>query len=108
MHANAYQSYALRTAIPHQTPDERLDNAIIGIGGEGGELLELLKKWKYQGHGLDREALKKELGDVLWYVALACDALDTSIGAVMYENIEKLRHRYPAGFSAEQSVNRVE
>lgn len=108
MDANDYQRLALRTEAPGRAQAERLLNAALGLAGEAGECADLLKKARFHGHPLDEAALRNELGDVLWYVALACDALGLGLGDVMAENIEKLRRRYPEGFSAERSLNRAE
>jgi NTP pyrophosphatase (non-canonical NTP hydrolase) len=106
MDADTYQQLALRTETPGRTTPERLLNAALGLCGEAGEFADSLKKAHFHGHTLDREHLRKELGDVLWYVALACDALDLQLSEVMEENIEKLRRRYPDGFSSERSQQR--
>lgn len=108
MDANDYQRLALRTEAPGRERDDRLLNAALGLCGEAGEFGDSLKKWRFHAHPLDEAELRKELGDVLWYVALACDALGLRMGDVMTENIEKLRRRYPEGFSAERSLNRNE
>ncbi|MBQ2862402.1 MAG: nucleoside triphosphate pyrophosphohydrolase family protein, partial [Oscillospiraceae bacterium] len=67
-----------------------------------------VKKHLFHGHELDREALIKELGDVAWYLAEASEALDVSLDEVFERNIEKLKKRYPEGFSSERSINREE
>ena len=108
MDANEYQRLALRTEPPGRAQRERLLNAALGLCGEAGEFGDTLKKNVFHGHALDEAALHKELGDVLWYAALACDALGLQLGDVMAENIEKLRRRYPEGFSSERSMNRAE
>jgi NTP pyrophosphatase (non-canonical NTP hydrolase) len=73
-----------------------------------GEIADTIKKVYFHGHDLDRDELVKELGDVLWYVALAATALDVPLAEIMQGNIEKLQRRYPDGFSAEASRNRSE
>lgn len=108
MDANEYQRLALRTEAPGRAQPERLLNAALGLCGEAGEWADAIKKWQYHAHPLDEAELRKELGDVLWYVALACDALGLEMGQVMDENIAKLRRRYPEGFSAERSLYRDE
>ena len=62
----------------------------------------------FQGHEFDKEHMKKELGDCLWMIAEACEALDFSMDDVMQLNIDKLKARYPQGFTAENSLNRKE
>lgn len=108
MHVDEYQRLAMRTLAAGLSPRERLTNAALGLNGEAGEFADTVKKHLFHGHLLDRDALIKELGDVLWYVALACETLDISLGAVMAANIEKLRRRYPEGFSSERSQQRSE
>lgn len=105
MDANEYQKAAMRTT-PQRPPTIHLLNAALGLCGEGGEVAEHVKKYHFHDHPLDKAALRKELGDVLWYVALACDALELQLGDVMAENIDKLRRRYPEGFDPDKSRNR--
>lgn len=82
-----------------------LDSLIWGLGltGEAGEVVDLLKKGFGHGHGVDREKLKKELGDVLWYLANLADAFGLTLSEVALVNVLKLRARYPTGFSVEAS-----
>ncbi|MCU0495702.1 MAG: nucleoside triphosphate pyrophosphohydrolase family protein [Chloroflexaceae bacterium] len=108
MHANDYQQAALRTATPGQEASERLLAAALGLCGEAGEFADSLKKARFQGHPLDTAHLAEELGDLLWYAALACDALNLNIAEVMEQNIAKLQRRYPEGFSSERSQQREE
>jgi len=106
MSLNTYQNQAMRTASTDADADARLDNAILGLAGETGEILDHIKKYRHQGHALDRDHLMDETGDVLWYVALLCDALGVTLNHVAAYNIEKLRERYPHGFDAQRSINR--
>jgi NTP pyrophosphatase (non-canonical NTP hydrolase) len=108
MDADTYQALAMRTDPPGRPQLDRLLNAALGLCGEAGEFADGLKKWHFHGHPLDEAELRKELGDVLWYVALACDSLGLRMGDVMDENIAKLRRRYPDGFSHQQSLYRSE
>src|SRR5262245_10334445 len=113
MDATTYQQLAARTecdqvlsrrrmlgetAVPTLLP-VRLNHAVIGMTGEVGELAALVEHWLYYGKnavsGPDLTAFKEELGDLLWYVALACNALGLSLAEVMEANIRKLRARYP-------------
>ena len=88
----------------------RLLTAAVGISAEGGEFLEIVKKITFQGKPYDEASvnhLKIELGDVLWYVAQACMALDVSLDDVIAQNITKLAARYPEGhFDSYFSENR--
>jgi NTP pyrophosphatase (non-canonical NTP hydrolase) len=92
-------------------PPERLLTAALGICAEGGEFTEVVKKCVFQGKPMDEHTqyhLKRELGDICWYIAQACIALDISIEDVLHMNIEKLEARYPDGFEAFRSNNRSE
>jgi NTP pyrophosphatase (non-canonical NTP hydrolase) len=107
MNLDEYQSLAARTMGP-RTPEQQLANAALGLTGEAGEVAEHVKKHLFHATPLDRDAVVKELGDCLWYVAAMCTALGISMDDVGTANIEKLRRRYPDGFSAERSINRIE
>ena len=107
MTGSEYQKLAMTTMNPAVDSIGQLSNAVLGLCGESGEIADLLKKYLYQGHGLDPEHIAKELGDVLWYIALACTATGTSMDRVMQMNIDKLKARYPEGFDTDRSVNRV-
>lgn len=85
-----------------------LVNGVMGLCGESGEVADLVKKQFFHGHSLDTKEIKKELGDVMWYVAMCCHALNISLDDVMQVNIEKLKRRYPDGFSEQASINRTE
>ncbi len=105
MNADTYQQLAQRTS-----PDDghdRILNGCMGLCGESGECMDVLKKHMMQGHKLNREKLLEELSDVMWYAAELATGLDASLGAVMNANIEKLKRRYPNGFSPEASINRA-
>lgn len=80
--------------------------AVLGLNGEAGEVADLLKKQMGHGHTVTREEYVKELGDVLWYVAEVATLLGVDLDEVGAANLEKLRRRYPEGFSAERSRNR--
>jgi len=88
----------------------RLDTAASGLVAESGEFMEIVKKIKFQGKPWDdanKEHLKKELGDIMWYVAQACLALDVRLDEVIYMNTLKLAARYPTGeFTVEHSEHR--
>ncbi len=91
---------------------ERLTTAGVGLAAESGEFLEIVKKMVFQGkhwNADNREHLIIELGDVMWYVAQACMALDISFDDVIVRNVEKLEKRYPGGeFDVYSSENRAE
>lgn len=106
MDANEYQKLAMTTLNPALDQKDVLINSVMGLCGEAGEAIDIVKKWLAQGHALDRDALIKELGDVAWYLAEAATALDVSLNQVLEGNIEKLKKRYPQGFSVEKSLER--
>ena len=90
---------------------ERVLTAAIGISAEGGEFAEIVKKCIFQGKPMDDDAqfhMKRELGDIMWYIAQACIALGISLEDVLDTNIQKLEARYPDGFEAFRSENRKE
>ena len=116
MTASEYQQLAARTLIDKpdfDIPDVEIMlvwNA-IGLAGEAGEVAELVKKGVFHRHGVDdefRRKMKKELGDVTWYMAAMCTKLDLDMGEVMQANIDKLLERYPNGYSSEDSKRRVD
>lgn len=108
MDANEYQKLAMTTLNPALNEKDVLINSVMGLCGEAGEAIDIVKKWLAQGHELDREALIKELGDVAWYLAEAATALHVPLNEVLEENINKLKKRYPQGFSVEKSLERQE
>lgn len=104
--ANAYQKQAMATLNPALGKKDILINGVMGLCGEAGEAIDLVKKHLHQGHELDRQALKKELGDIAWYLAETAYALDLTLEDVLTANLEKLKARYPEGFDTERSVQR--
>ena len=106
MDLNTYQKLSQKTAAVHQDSDKTLIIAALGLGGESGEVLDHIKKYYGHGHKLDIDYLKKELGDILWYVAYMTEVLGLDLEDVAKCNIEKLAKRYPDGFSSEASKDR--
>lgn len=107
MNMNDYQVAAMRTCnIPYDRKDDMLRHAVFGLASEAGEFAGIFQK-EYQGHPVDREHAKKELGDALWMVAEACTALGFTMSEVAEANIAKLKARFPDGFSVERSLNRA-
>lgn len=107
MTGNEYQKLALRTAGTDNHSDLML-NGVMGLCGESGECVDMVKKYIFQGHALNPDHLAKELGDVAWYLAITAYAIGYDLDTIMQMNIEKLKKRYPDGFSYERSTNREE
>lgn len=108
MNANEYQKLAMTTLNPALDNKDVLINSVMGLCGEAGEAIDIVKKWLAHGHELDREHLAKELGDIAWYLAETATALDIPLEEIFRGNIEKLARRYPEGFSSERSIDRKE
>lgn len=109
MTVNEYQNLALRTepkGLSIKGIASRLSNGLMGLNGEAGEAIDILKKSLFQGHELDKAHLAKELGDVAWYLAVSASAIGYSLEEIFQMNIDKLKARYPEGFSEERSNNR--
>jgi len=90
----------------HLEGKERLLHAGMGIATEAGEFLDALKKSIFYGSELDRVNLQEELGDLLWYIAIAMDELGTDFETEMRRNVEKLKARYPEAFDRERAEKR--
>lgn len=108
---DTYQSLALRTASSASTESERamLTTAALGLSGESGEIADHVKKIVYHGHPLDdatRDKIAKEIGDILWYCAMGSRGIGIGLGEIAQMNVEKLKKRYPEGFSTKNSLNR--
>ena len=102
---------AIEIIAEQEVNPARLLTAGIGMSGEVGEFNEIIKKCLFQGKEMDENRivhLRKELGDVMWYVAQACLALNTNIEEIIEMNTVKLESRYPGGFDAFRSENRKE
>ena len=108
MTINEYQQLAMRTLNPSLDKKDVLINGVMGLCGESGEAIDIVKKHLAQGHALDREALLKELGDNAWYLAETAYALDATLEEVLEGNIYKLKLRYPQGFETVRSIDRTE
>lgn len=108
MTINEYQKLAMTTLNPKLNKKDVLINGVMGLCGESGEVIDIVKKHLAQGHELDKEKIIKELGDVAWYMAEIATVLDVELEDVLAQNIEELKKRYPEGFSTEKSVNRAE
>ena len=133
MTGNEYQKLAMRTNDGRATerlndklemidffknvkagrPSEKYDlggifDAALGLSGEVGELNDLLKKWVFQEKDLEADHAKKELGDIMWYVAMMCHSFGWQLDDILQINVDKLKARYPNGFSVELANNRKE
>ncbi|MBQ7374778.1 MAG: nucleoside triphosphate pyrophosphohydrolase family protein [Clostridia bacterium] len=106
MNVNEYQKLAMVTKNPDLKDRDLLINSVMGLCGESGEVIDLVKKHVSHGHPLNREKLIDELGDVAWYLAECAEAIGVTLEDVLTHNIEKLKKRYPEGFSTERSINR--
>lgn len=108
MNINEYQELAMTTLNPQLSKKDVLINSVMGLCGESGEAIDIVKKWLAQGHELDKERLAKELGDIAWYLAEAATALDMPLEQILQANIDKLKKRYPDGFEVKRSLVRLE
>ena len=108
MEGNKYQELAMRTNRPEATQEQNLINGCLGLAGETGEVSDIVKKYMFQGHQLEKEKILDECSDVLWYLTLTVKSIGYSLNDVMEHNIEKLKKRYPNGFEEERSINRAE
>lgn len=106
MTINEYQKLAMTTLNPELSPKDVLINGVMGLCGESGEAIDLVKKHLAQGHELNKEQLAKELGDIAWYLAETATAIGYPLEEILQMNIDKLKKRYPEGFAVERSVNR--
>lgn len=107
MQVNEYQELAMTTLNPALSKKDMLINSVMGLCGESGEAIDIVKKWLAQGHELDRAHLAKELGDIAWYLAEAAAALELPLETILQGNLDKLKKRYPDGFAAKNSRERT-
>ena len=123
MTGSKYQTLAMRTNDGEATKrlrfliskDENiivdfggLINGCLGLAGESGEILDMIKKWVFHENELDKKHLKKEIGDVMWYVAMICESVGFDLDDVMQTNVDKLKARYPEGFDTYLANHRKE
>lgn len=109
MTPNEYQRLAMTFAsgVASATRDNLLLQGVLGMNGEAGEAIDIVKKYWFHSHKLDEEHLAKELGDVAWYLATTEQAIGYDLETIFRMNIEKLSARYPNGFETEKSINRA-
>ena len=118
MTGSEYQKLAMRTndgknkdRLEIMLFDEPADiggilDGCLGLAGESGELIDLIKKWIFHGKPLDTEHAKKELGDVCWYIAMIAHSFGWDLDEILKMNIDKLKARYPEGFDPELANHR--
>lgn len=104
MEINKFQELSTRT----MKQEGAENNCILGMIGEMGEIVDLYKKVTYQGHPYNKEKVKEELGDVLFYIANYATVNDINLSDCLKSNVDKLRKRFPNGFSEEDSIKRVD
>ena len=109
MTLNQYQTEAMRTAsgVTAASNENLMLNGAMGLNGEAGEVIDILKKHIFQGHKLDTEHIAKELGDCLWYIAVCAKGAGYTLDEIAEMNKAKLRKRYPDGFEADKSLHRA-
>lgn len=112
MNFEEYRKLSARTRPPRKgRANERLIQSGMGLASEAGEVVGVIEKIVFQGHELDQamqDKLQKEVGDLLWYLAMLMDETNMSLEVVMNLNLQKLKTRFPEKFSTEDSVNRVD
>lgn len=107
MNLDTYQALALRTAKPLDDRDN-LVHAALGLTGEAGEFADCIKKHLVYGQPLNHANAMEELGDIMWFVALACHALEVPIEHVAQMNIDKLAARYPEKYTDQLAAQRMD
>lgn len=108
MTLNEYQELAQRTSRTDMAHRDHIFNGVMGLCGEAGEVIDLVKKHAFQDGREIKNALRDELGDVMWYIAETASAVGLSMEEIAEYNISKLRRRYPDGFAADRSMFRDE
>ena len=108
MTINEYTQHVLRTASTTEPGMHTLLNGVMGLSGESGECIDLMKKVMFQGHAVEEKQMAEELGDVAFYLALSAHAIGYDLETVLQMNVDKLKERYPDGFDPDRSRNRKE
>lgn len=120
MNGKEYQNLAMRTndgkstlRLSNKIDTPNIDiggviNGCLGLSGEVGEFNDMIKKWIFHEKPLDEEHAQKEIGDVMWYIAMISHSFGWDLGEIMQQNINKLRTRYPDGFDVIKSAHREE
>jgi NTP pyrophosphatase (non-canonical NTP hydrolase) len=113
MTAIEYQIAASRTLIdkplrPLTDYEHMIVWNAIGVAGEAGELCERIKHGIFHNHGLSRKDVSEEIGDLIWYIAALCSRMNLNLADIMDNNIEKLKKRYPSGYTEDHSKERMD
>ena len=103
-----FQELSVRTMNDNLSYEQKVSNCLMGIQGEAGEIADIFKKHMYQGHGLDIDHVEEEIGDVMFYIVNLATLLKIDMEAAIEKNFEKLLKRFPNGFSAADSIARVD
>lgn len=108
MDINDYQRDALSTTKKDSDTKLKMIEGVMGLNGEAGECVDIVKKYLFQGHKLDKKHLAEELGDVAWYINLTAHSIGYDLEDILLMNMDKRSERYPNGFKKENSINRKE
>ena len=103
-----YQEEVATKKKKHESIRDEICDYSMGLAGESGEVIDLIKKIAWQGKPLDKEKIKDELGDILWYLTALAHSLDITLDDIAQHNVSKLRERYPSGFTKADSEGRKE
>lgn len=106
MNIRDYQTLSVRTMNKELTKEQQISNMVFGANGELGEVTDILKKYLYQGHRINKQHLAEEIGDTLFYIVNLCTLFNLDIEDILQGNVDKLRKRFPNGFEVDRSINR--
>ena len=98
MNFDEYKELAMVSLKKFDSKNDLIANVGLGLAGEAGEVADILKKHLLKSKDIDLPHLKEELGDILWYIAEACECFGFNLSDVANTNIEKLQNRHPKGF----------
>jgi NTP pyrophosphatase (non-canonical NTP hydrolase) len=101
-----YQEETKRTLKPSDDNNYVLFELLLGLSGEVGELVNLVKKKELHGHDIQTSKISEEIGDCMWYISNICNQQGLDLSQILYDNIEKLNKRYPKGYTKEDSIRR--
>ena len=106
MNIRDFQTLSVRTMNKELTKEQQISNTVFGANGELGEVTDILKKYLYQGHRINKQHLAEEIGDTLFYIVNLCTLFNLDIEDILQGNVDKLRKRFPNGFEVDRSINR--